>query len=104
MRAEYLLLLAAAFLPPLLLSLHRNVRRAIWSRPLRLILALLGMCVPFWIWDVWATARGHWSFDPRYTLGLRLLGLPLEELLFFPLIGFIGLFLWEVVKFYRKER
>lgn len=103
MKGEYLLLLALAFLPPFVLSFHRNVRRAIWARPGRLFGALLGMCLPFWIWDVWATERGHWSFDPRYTLGIRVLNLPLEELLFFPCIGFIAIFLWEVVRFYRRE-
>jgi lycopene cyclase domain-containing protein len=104
MKAEYLLLLALAFLPPFALSLHRNVRRAIWGRPVRLVGALAGMSLPFWLWDIWATARGHWAFDERYTLGVRFAGLPVEEWLFFPCIGFIAIFLWEVVKFYRRER
>jgi hypothetical protein len=27
--------------------------------------------------------RGHWTYDPRYTTGIELAGIPLEELVFF---------------------
>jgi lycopene cyclase domain-containing protein len=50
------------------------------------------------IWDVVATARGHWSFNPAYVVGIRIAGLPVEEVLFFPVISFITIFTWEAVK------
>lgn len=51
-------------------------------------LAALITAVPFIAWDVWFTDVGVWWFDTRYTLGIRLAGLPVEEWLFFICIPF----------------
>jgi lycopene cyclase domain-containing protein len=52
-----------------------------WRRAL-----LLGVGVPtlyLWAADLYAIGNGIWWISPRYTLGLGVLGLPLEEMLFF---------------------
>lgn len=48
--------------------------------------------VPFIAWDIWFTKMGVWWFNTDYTLGLNLLGLPLEEWLFFFCIPFSCVF------------
>ena len=94
MRAEYLLFNVLVGLPPLLLSFWRpsyfadRLRRALGS-------CVLGSA-PFVLWDSSVTGR-HWWFDPRYTLGIELLGLPIEELAFFVTVPFACLFVWEIV-------
>jgi lycopene cyclase domain-containing protein len=58
----------------------------------------------FIIWDALATARGDWSFNHRYVGGFRILGLPLEEILFFLTVPYSCIFLYETFKTYFKEK
>jgi len=44
-----------------------------------------------------------WSFSEAHTLPFRLGLLPIEEWLFFPVVGFIAIFLWEVVGYYQRR-
>lgn len=60
--------------------------------------ALVITATVFIIWDIFFTAQGVWSFNPSYHLGLSLLGLPLEEMMFFICIPFACLFLHDVAK------
>ncbi|MBX2967579.1 MAG: lycopene cyclase domain-containing protein [Cyclobacteriaceae bacterium] len=48
--------------------------------------------MPFIAWDVWFTKTGVWWFNTNYTLGFTILGLPLEECLFFFCIPFSCVF------------
>ena len=51
------------------------------------------VAVIFLIWDYYFTAIGVWSFNYDYCLGIELLGMPLEEWLFFLIIPFCSLFI-----------
>jgi hypothetical protein len=53
----------------------------------------------FWFWDLVATARGHWWF-----VGFRILGLPIAEWLFFPVVAFVSIFAWESVRYFTRRR
>jgi len=66
--------------------------------------AVLTSGMVFIIWDIFVTWRGHWSFNPDYTLGFKLLGLPLEEILFFICIPFSSLYLFEVLNYLHKDK
>ncbi|WP_286735461.1 MULTISPECIES: lycopene cyclase domain-containing protein [Sphingobacterium] len=62
------------------------------------------VAVFFIAWDVWFTSRGVWWFDTRYTLGLVIAGLPLEEWLFFIFIPFSCIFTYFCIdKFFRLQ-
>jgi lycopene cyclase domain-containing protein len=104
MRSEYAILLGVILAFPLVFSFDRKL--GLYRHRRALLLAVPGMSLPFWIWDVWATARGHWWFNDQFTLGYRLLGMPVEEWLFFPVVGFVSVFTWESVKYFvsRKKR
>ncbi len=65
---------------------------------LRLLAAVALVALPFVAWDMAFTGRGLWSFNPAYLTGASLLGLPLEEVLFFVCIPFACLFIYRVVK------
>jgi lycopene cyclase domain-containing protein len=65
---------------------------------LRILAAVAGVAVPFIAWDAAFTARGVWSFNPDHLTGLRLFGLPLEEVLFFICIPFACLFIYRVAR------
>lgn len=46
----------------------------------------------FIIWDAWFTRIGVWWFNDSYLIGLRILGLPIEEIMFFFCIPFSCVF------------
>ena len=102
MKLEYFILLAVCIAGPLVLSFSRNL--TFYKYPARLVLAIAIPFVVFVVWDVLAAARGHWAFSPLYTIGLRILGLPIEEILFFIVIPFCGLFTWETVKYFMRDK
>ena len=96
MRAEYLLVLALVVASPLY---FRRVRRFAFRRNVvPLLKTILIVCVPFWLWDVVATYRGHWTFSPTYTLGITVINMPAEEWLFFVVIAFVSVVTWEAMK------
>ncbi len=102
MNTEYLIVLLAILCVPLLLSRDRNLR--LYAHPQRLLLSIAIPSVVFWTWDLAATARGHWWFNSRYVLGIRFLGLPVEEWLFFPVVAFVSIFVWESVRYFTRQR
>jgi lycopene beta-cyclase len=104
MRTEYFILLGAIIVFPLLLS--RDSKLGIYKDPGALWFAVFGMSLPLWIWDIAAVARGHWWFNEQYIIGIQWLGLPLEEWLFFPIVGFVSVFTWESTKYFlgRSKR
>ncbi len=57
----------------------------------------------FLVWDIWFTKASIWGFNPSYTRELYLLGLPLEEWLFFLVIPYCCIFLYEVLRLYVKS-
>lgn len=50
------------------------------------------VAIPFIAWDVWFTQHGVWWFNTNYTTGIIILGLPIEEWLFFICIPFACVF------------
>lgn len=50
------------------------------------------VAIPFIAWDIWFTAQGVWWFNTDYTTGLKLIGLPIEEWMFFIFIPFSCVF------------
>ena len=96
MKTEYLLVLAAILVFPLLLSLLLPIR--MYKHPRALLLSMGIVCAVYWTWDVLVTARGHWSFNPAYVLDARFLGMPVEEWLFFIVITFVAIFTYEAVR------
>ena len=102
MHAEYFIVLALSLIGPLALSFSSVLR--FYRYPRRLLLAIGAPLPLFLAWDGFATARGHWDFNPKYITGIMIGNLPLEEVLFFVVIPFCALFTWEVVKYYAAPR
>ncbi len=102
MHLEYLLVLLATCAFPLARIRDRNLDLLQHRRPL--VSAVLIVCLVFWTWDVVATWRGHWSFNPEFVVGLRILGLPVEEWTFFLVLGYVSIFVWESVKFFLSKK
>ena len=75
------------------------LRARVYRRPVRLVLTLLPIVVVFVAWDLYAIARGHWTYDEAQTTGVLLPGrLPLDELLFFLVIPICAVLTLEAVR------
>jgi len=86
------------------LPLHRFYHLDVLRQPVRLLAATVPVAVVFIIWDLVATASGHWRFDPAQTFGPRWWGLPLEEYAFFVVIPLAGVLTFEAVTVVRSRR
>jgi lycopene cyclase domain-containing protein len=99
---EYFILLGVCLIIPLIKSFSPEID--FYSKPARLVLAIL---IPFFIfisWDIYATSKEHWYFNSNYITGISLFGLPVEEIMFFIVIPFCGIFTWESVKYFMKNK
>ena len=94
-RWQYLALMAACLV--VTLPLEFVLRARVYRRPVRLLLALVPTIVVFVIWDVIGILRDHWSYSPKFTTGIMLGVMPLEELVFFIVIPICGLLTYEAV-------
>jgi len=95
MKSEYALVLAGCLLVTLPLDLVWKLH--VYAR-WRLLLRMTAVVVPLFVaWDAAVARRGWWSYNPRFTLPPRVLGLPLEEVAFFVVIPVCAVLTWEVV-------
>jgi lycopene cyclase domain-containing protein len=74
------------------------LRTRVLARWRRLLLSLAPVVVVFALWDSYAVAAGHWTFDPERTTGIHLGTLPLEEVLFFVVVPFAAILTLEAVR------
>jgi lycopene cyclase domain-containing protein len=102
MHSEYFLVLLAAVFFPFLLSFRREV--ALFRHGRALALAIAVPLLLFGAWDIAATARGHWSFNPAYVVGVTIVNLPVEEWLFFVVLPFVSVFTWEALRHIQERR
>ncbi|MBU0629589.1 MAG: lycopene cyclase domain-containing protein [Candidatus Margulisbacteria bacterium] len=98
----YLILDILILLGPLLLTCHPKFsyfRRHLksWAA------ATLVVGGPFIVWDILVTGRGDWGFNPAYVSAIYFLGLPLEEVLFFAVVPFSCLFIYESLRHFSVD-
>lgn len=58
------------------------------------------MMTVFIPWDIYFTKFGIWGFNPSYLCGIEFLGLPIEEWLFFIVVPYATVFIYECIKAY----
>ncbi|MBK8228708.1 MAG: lycopene cyclase domain-containing protein [Flavobacteriales bacterium] len=78
-------------------------RIAYWRKWRGLFTGIGVMMVVFVAWDAAFTAHGVWGFSDRYTLGVRFLGLPIEEWLFFVCVPYACVYLYEVMRYALRK-
>lgn len=52
------------------------------------------------LWDFYFTAKGVWSFNEAYIIGIKLYNLPIEEVLFFFVVPYCCMFIYECIRSY----
>lgn len=97
----YLIIDLLSLAGPLSFSFHP---RANFSKKWKYVFpALLAAAIPFLIWDELFTQHGIWGFNPKYTLGIYVFHLPIEEVLFFFCIPYACIFTYEAVNYFSKR-
>jgi lycopene cyclase domain-containing protein len=101
-RFQYLGLMVACLAITLPLEFVLGAR--VYRQPKRTAMAIAPAFVAFVLWDLWASSRGTWGFDDRYTIGVRLPGgMVVEELAFFVVIPLCTLLTLEAVRSIRRR-
>jgi len=96
----YLLINLLTILFPVLLSFDKRVAFYKSWKYLFPALAITGLV--FLFWDVLFTIYGVWSFNDQYITGIKFMGLPLEEILFFLTVPFSCVFIYACLNYYIK--
>lgn len=94
----YFIILAASLAGPLALSFDKKV--AFYKNWKYLFPAMIVPALLYIIWDFYFTAKGVWSFNEAYITGIKLYNLPVEEVLFFFIVPYCCLFIYECIKIY----
>ena len=81
---------------PLIFSFEKKVQ---YFKKIKYLLpAMIFTGTIFIIWDIRFNELGIWSFNPQYVTGIYITGLPLEEWLFFIVIPYCCIFIYEILK------
>jgi len=97
----YLIILISTIAVPLALSFEKNIQ---YYKKLKYILpAIVVAGAVFVMWDISFTKSRIWGFNPDYLIGKNIFSLPVEEWLFFLVIPYSCVFIYEVLKFYLKK-
>jgi lycopene cyclase domain-containing protein len=94
----YFLILAASIAGPLALSFDKKV--AFYKQWKYLFPAMLLPAAFYIAWDIFFTSKGVWSFNENYITGIKLSNLPIEEVLFFFIVPYCCLFIYECIRAY----
>ncbi len=98
----YLFIDIACLSIPFIFSFHPRIRfdrEWRWFLPANAIIAIV-----YLVWDALFTQIGVWGFSHKYTTGITLSNLPLEEVLFFICIPYACVFTYFVFKKYILYR
>jgi len=68
-----------------------------------MLIAIVIPAIPFLLWDALVTGA-HWHFNSLYVSGIKIINLPIEEILFFITVPFACLFTWEMIIRRVKEK
>ena len=92
----YALIMLGSIAGPMALSFDKKV--AFHTKWLDVLKASLIPAILFILWDMFFTSQGVWWFSEQHTIGIKLGNLPIEEVLFFFIVPFCCLFIYECIR------
>jgi len=102
MRFTYLLINFFTILVPLLYSAEPRIK--FYRKWKYLLPGMIVTAIVFITWDYFMIQSNIWSFNKKYILGWKLLGLPLEEFLFFITVPYACTFMYENVSHFLNNK
>jgi len=94
----YFIILAAAFAGPLVLSFDKKV--AFYRNWKYLFPAIVLPALLYIAWDIYFTAKNVWHFNEAYITGVKIVNLPVEEVLFFFIVPYCCVFIYACIRSY----
>jgi lycopene cyclase domain-containing protein len=94
----YFLILLGSIAGPLLLSFDKKV--SFYKKWKYVFPAMIIPAILYILWDMFFTQKGVWFFNEAYITGIKIVNLPLEEVLFFLIIPYCCLFVYECIRCY----
>jgi lycopene cyclase domain-containing protein len=95
----YLLLNIGSFSFPFLYSFNKKMNFIKqWKT---VFLSILIVAIFFIIWDVIFTKNGIWGFNEAYHLPYKIVGLPIDEILFFICIPYASIFIYYSLEYFK---
>jgi lycopene cyclase domain-containing protein len=99
--STYAWIILGSFIGPLLLSFDQKV--GFYKHMRSISLGILIVAFPFLIWDELFTQWGVWGFTEHHLLGIYFGHLPMEEVMFFFVVPYNCVFIYEVLIAYFKD-
>ncbi|MFN0032035.1 MAG: lycopene cyclase domain-containing protein [Flavobacteriales bacterium] len=97
----YLIVNLCCLIVPLIFSFHPKIRfYRIWKSFAAGALFMMLLFIP---WDVFFTSQGIWGFNEQYIIGKKMIGLPVEEWLFFICIPYACCFTYWCMKLFVRS-
>lgn len=97
----YFLILAASLAGPLALSFDKKV--AFYKKWKYLFPAMIIPALLYIAWDIFFTSKAVWHFNQTYITGTNISNLPLEEVLFFFIVPYCCVFIYECIRSYFPD-
>jgi lycopene cyclase domain-containing protein len=97
----YFLILGASFIGPLALSFDKKV--AFYTKWKYLLPAIVIPALLYMAWDMYFTKQGVWRFNEKYISGIHIGNLPIEEVLFFFIVPYCCVFIYECIRCYFPQ-
>lgn len=94
----YFIILAASLAGPMVLSFDKKV--AFYKHWKYLFPAMFIPACLYIVWDIYFTSKGVWYFNEAYITGIKLINLPLEEVLFFFIVPYCCVFIYACIRSY----
>lgn len=94
----YFIILVLSLLGPLALSFDKKV--VFYKKWPAVFKSILLPAILYAAWDIYFTAKGVWHFNAEYITGIKIANLPIEEVLFFFVIPYCCLFIYECIRVY----
>ncbi len=94
----YFLILAASIAGPFALSFDKKV--AFYKKWKYLFPAMIIPALLYIVWDIYFTSEGVWTFNEDHITGVQLGNLPVEEVLFFFIVPYCCVFIYECIRCY----
>jgi len=99
---NYLIIDALILIFPLLFTFNWKFKYYKFFKPLAASILIVG--ISYIIWDILVTSRGDWWFDEKFLIGIEIFGLPIEEILFFVVVPFACIFIYENLNYFVKDK
>jgi len=101
-QVNYLIIDILILIFPLLFTFTWKFKYYKFFKPLSISILIVGLS--YILWDIIVTARGDWWFNKEFLIGIEILGLPVEEIMFFIVVPFACIFIYENLEYFIKDK